>query len=208
MEKKYFSVLLIIVSLTLILGLLPIHGENDIYDSVIRLHILANSDSEADQSLKLLVRDDVLLYVGGLVEGAKTRDEALVIVEDNLEKIEEEANDSLKAHGSEYVASARLISEFYPTKSYGKACFPCGEYKSLQIKIGEAEGQNWWCVLFPSLCYKAAVKKQDDVLEDTFVSVGLTPEQYRIITESNSNGKYKIRFKILEFFKDLANDFS
>lgn len=210
MEKKAFAVLLIAVSLTLVIGLLPIHGEAEIYDSVVRLHVLANSDSEKDQALKLLVRDDIVALTQTLLAECKTRKEAIDVIEKNLDLYKKTAEKTVSENGSSAPISVSLGEEYYPTRQYESAAFPSGEYISLQIKIGEAEGKNWWCVLFPPICLSAASSvKNSATLEDSFIAAGLTPEQYRIITEteSNSGGKYEIRFKILEIFKEISRLF-
>ncbi len=208
MEKKAFAVLLITVSLALLLGLLPIHGEREVYESVIRLHILANSDSDEDQALKLKVRDSIIEFTNGLLSDCEKREEAILLMEKNLSKYEDIANATLKENGSSYKAEVVFSEEYYPTRVYESAAFPGGKYLSLQIKIGEAVGQNWWCVLFPPICLSAA-SKNDDGLKDGFIAAGLTGEQYRIITESNGDGegKYEIRFKILEIFEELIKKF-
>ena len=204
MEKKAFAVLLIAVSFTLILGLLPVHGENKIYDSVVRLHVLANSDSEEDQAIKLKVRDSVLELTKELLADCRDRKEAVLVMEKNLYLFEECANTTLSENGSLHKASVVFCEEYYPTRQYESAAFPAGEYLSLQIKIGEAEGKNWWCVLFPPICLSAASKNEDS-LKDGFIAAGLTGEQYRIITQSEDEGqgKYEIRFKILEIFEQI-----
>lgn len=207
MEKKAFSVLLIAVSIALLLGLLPIHGEREIYESVVRLHVLANSDSEEDQALKLKVRDSVIKFTDELLSDCETRDEAAVLMGENLEGFEKVANSVLLENGSDQRAKVVFGEEYYPTRVYEDAAFPSGKYLSLQIKIGEAEGKNWWCVLFPPICLSAASKK-DESLENGFIAAGLTGEQYRIITESNTDGgKYEIRFKILEIFEEIIKRF-
>ncbi len=211
MERKAFTVLLIAVSLTLILGLLPIHGEGEIYDSVVRLHVLANSDSEEDQAMKLLVRDDIIALTQSLLADCTTRAEALDVIESNLDLFRDTAMETLKNNGSDHIVTVSLGEEYYPTRQYESSAFPSGEYISLQIKIGKAKGQNWWCVLFPPICLSAAsTKTSESNLEDAFIAAGLTPEQYRIITETDpeeNGGKYKIRFKILEIFQDIARIF-
>ncbi|MEE0968422.1 MAG: stage II sporulation protein R [Clostridia bacterium] len=208
MEKKAFSVLLIAVTLTLIIGILPVHGERQIYDSVVRLHVLANSDSEEDQALKLHVRDRILSLTESLLSEAGTRDEAAKIINKNLILFEECALSALREKGSEYGVSVSMGKEQYPTREYQSAAFPGGEYLSLQIKIGSAEGKNWWCVLFPPICLSAASGDKDEGLEGAFIAAGLTPDQYKIITETDeSAGKYRIRFKILEIFEEIAGLF-
>ena len=207
MEKKAFVILLIAVSLTLTLGMLPIHGENKIYDSVVRLHVLANSDSEEDQALKLKVRDGILEMTEELLAEAATREEAIDIIENNLERYKATAEGVLAENGSDYTAQVTLGEEYYPTRVYESSAFPCGEYVSLKINIGKAEGKNWWCVLFPPICLSAA-STGGNSMENAFIAAGLTPEQYRIITENNQNGgKYEIRFKLLEIFKEIKRMF-
>lgn len=210
MEKRAFSVLLIAVTLTLVIGLLPIHGEGAVYDSVVRLHVLASSDSEDDQALKLLVRDEILVLTEELLANSSTRAEALIIIEENLHLFRECAEAVIEKHGSGESIEVSLGKEYYPTRQYDLAAFPSGEYMSLQIKIGAAEGKNWWCVLFPPICLSAAKRadKNENSLEDAFIAAGLTGEQYRIITESENTGKYKVRFKILEIIKEIGNIFS
>ena len=177
--------------------LLPVHGESEIYDSVIRLHVLANSDSDGDQAQKLLVRDRVIEVTGTLLKGAETRDEAEVILRQNLGKLREAAEEVLRQNGCFDAVAVSLGREDYPTRRYERLAFPAGEYLSLRVMIGEAAGANWWCVLFPPLCLSAATTKKE--AEEAFLAAGLTEEQYRIITDSEST-KYKLRFKILEFF--------
>ncbi len=184
----------------ILLGLMPVHGESEIYDSVVRLHVLANSDSDYDQALKLKVRDGVLNAASEIITGCTTREEAITALSANLDTIQLAAAEVINAEGSTYPVTVELGEEEYPTRSYESICFPSGTYMSLRVMIGEAEGKNWWCVLFPNLCLKAATKKE---AEDAFIQAGLTPEQYKIITESDGT-KYTVRFKVLEILEELA----
>ena len=174
----------------------PIHGEEKIYDSVIRLHVIASSDSEEDQALKLKVRDALLAEMPRVLTDCESRDEARKNLEDALPSLTECARSVLSREGYTYGCSLSLTDEKYPTRSYEDVCFPAGEYCSLQVKLGESEGKNWWCVLFPELCLSGASSA-----ESAFIEVGFTPEQYKIITESDET-KYKIRFKFLEVIED------
>ncbi len=185
------------------MAFLPVHGEEAIYDSVIRLHVLANSDSKEDQALKLTVRDAVLEKTGGLLAGVSDREEAALILSDALPLLQQTAEQTLTAAGAPAPVRVTLSEEDYPTRQYETLAFPAGEYLSLRVMIGEAAGQNWWCVLFPPLCLSAASSKSE--AETAFLSAGLTDEQYRIITDSG-NAKYKLRFKILEVAEDLFGD--
>lgn len=194
MYKKLITVAIAILGITVLLNLLPIHGEAEIYENVLRLHVLANSDSEEDQTLKLKVRDRVLADTQELFSGIKSKTEAQSILQNELDRIENIAKCAVEEAGYSYSVKVELGEEEYPTKNYESCCFPAGEYLSLQIKIGEAEGQNWWCVLFPPMCVGAASDS------NAFAEVGLTGDQYNIITQTDAP-KYKVRFKLLETFE-------
>ena len=198
MKKR---ILILFLTLTLIVGLLailPVHGESDIYDSVLRLHVIANSDSDEDQALKLLVRDAILVEAKALLDGVSDRESAEKIISQSTEHLRLVAESVVRENGYSYPVSISLGKENYPTKNYESCAFPAGEYTSLQIKIGDASGQNWWCVLYPPLCLSAATD------EGAYASVGITDGQYQIITDTK-NPKYKIRFKILESFSEIVN---
>ena len=182
----------------LLFCVLPIHGESEIYDKVLRLHVIANSDREVDQELKLAVRDAVLDYTAPLLGRAESKDESACIIESHKAEIERVARSALEARGCGDSVSLEVCRERYPMKDYESFCFPSGEYLSVKVMIGESAGKNWWCVLFPRLCTDLATSK-----EEQFVAVGFTPEQYKIITESDT-ATYKIRFRLLEFFEELG----
>lgn len=198
--KRALGFLMAAILLVAAFAILPIHGEEAVYDSVIRLHVLANSDETADQQLKLAVRDTVLATTSALLQDTKTRDEAERILSENLEQIRTAAEACVRKNGSSDAVVVSLGEEDYPTREYENLAFPAGEYLSLRVMIGEAAGKNWWCVLFPPLCLSAATTKAE--AEEVFLSAGLTEEQYRIITDSD-NTKYKLRFKILEVAQGL-----
>ena len=202
--KKLLICTFIILALSLIAGMLPIHGESEIYDTVVRLHVLANSDSEEDQALKLKVRDEVIAAVTPLVDGCKTQAEAIAVIEKIIPDIEERASEKIKGEGYGYSVKVLLGEEYYPTKTYETCAFPKGKYVSLRVLIGEGEGENWWCCLFPPLCLSAATDSSDGSNEDAFISVGLTGDQYKVITETK-NPKYRVRFKILETISSWFN---
>ncbi len=187
----------------LALSVMPIHGEEGIYENVIRLHVIANSDSEEDQRLKLAVRDAILDLCAPELSECRSREEAQATVSRLSENIEEVARQTLLAQGCEDSVTVHIGEERYPEKQYESLCFPSGTYLSLRVCIGEAAGQNWWCVLFPPICMSAATATKEQA-EDAFVAVGFTPEQYRIITETDQV-TYKIKFKFLEFFDQLKN---
>ena len=196
--RKWTTLLLAATMLLSAFLILPVQAQGEIYDSVIRLHVLANSDSEKDQALKLEVRDAVLAYTERLLADAKSMEEANGRLRDSLSQIREIAERTLAEKGESYTVAATLTKETYPRRIYETAALPAGEYLSLQVKIGEAAGQNWWCVLFPPLCLSAAAGER----ETACLSAGLTEEQYRLITETEGT-KYKLRFKILEVAEEL-----
>ena len=178
---------------------MPIHGEEKIYDSVLRLHVIANSDSEEDQALKLKVRDSVLAESERFLAQADGRESAELALQNALPYLTECAQKVVDENGFDYQCELTLSRERYPEKSYESVCFPSGEYMSLQVKLGEHEGKNWWCVLFPQLCLSAS-----SGAEELLSEVGLTPDQYKIITQSEET-KYKVRFKFLELIEETLN---
>ena len=199
--KTTKRILILFLSLALLIGLLavlPIHSESNIYENVLRLHVIANSDSEEDQALKLLVRDAILAETQKLLANISDKKSAENIILQNTEQLRLIAEKVVIENGFSYPVSITLGKEEYPTKNYESCAFPSGEYTSLQIFIGDASGKNWWCVLYPPLCLSAATDK------DAFASVGITDSQYQIITDTQ-NPKYKIRFKILESFSEALN---
>lgn len=199
MPKRFYVAIVILLITMMALSFLPVHGERDIYDTVVRLHVLANSDTEEDQALKLMVRDGVLEAATPLVEGCTTQAEAVEALTTHLPELEAAALAVMESEGYDYPVTVLLGEEDYPTRTYESCAFPAGTYVSLRVLIGSGEGQNWWCCLFPPLCLSAATAKQDN--EDAFIQVGLTKDQYGIITETGKT-KYKVRFKILEVLED------
>ena len=200
--KKIIALFCVLILCVAVCGILPIHGEEKIYESVVRLHVLANSDSEEDQALKLKVRDAVLAYTSPLVIDSASREEAIEILTGELDGIKAVAQKAVEDNGYDYPVDVTLTLEEYPTRNYESMSFPSGEYVSLRVLIGESEGQNWWCVLFPPLCLSAACEKSSN--EEAFVAVGLTSEQYKIITETDDT-KYQLRFKILEAIEEIVD---
>ena len=199
MPKRFYVAIVILLIAMMALSFLPVHGERDIYDTVVRLHVLANSDTEEDQALKLMVRDGVLEAAAPLVGGCTTQAEAVEALTAHLSDLEAAALSVVQSEGYDYPVTVLLGEEDYPTRVYESCAFPAGTYVSLRVLIGEGEGQNWWCCLFPPLCLSAATAKSDN--EDAFIQVGLTKDQYGIITETGKT-KYKVRFKLLEVIED------
>lgn len=196
--KRILTLSVIVATLILVVGLLPVHGEEQIYNKVVRLHVLANSDDEEDQAVKLAVRDAILDVTVPLLQDCKTKEEAVTLLEGSRPLLIEAAQSVLQKEGIDHTVTIEMGLENYPTRTYDNLCFPAGEYISMRVNIGEGEGQNWWCCLFPPLCLGTATVSEKKA-EDACISVGFTPTQYKIITESNKP-VYRARFKILEFF--------
>ncbi len=182
-----------------LLSILPVHGEDAVYDNVLRLHVLPNSDAQDDQALKLSVRDGVLAEVSCILDGCESFDEANARLTASLGRVRSAAEDIVAREGYDYPVEVSLGREEYPTKDYESFCFPSGEYTSLRVMIGESGGKNWWCVLFPELCLGAASDTSDK-----FISAGFTPDQYKIVTESD-DGEYEVRFKLLEVLEEIVS---
>ena len=190
-----------ILALTLILSaflILPVHAATEVYDSVIRLHVLANSDSEEDQALKLQVRDAVLAYTEPIIGQASSKEQAKELLAKELDGIRALAEQTLQERGAPNTVSVTLDMEEYPRRTYERAALPAGEYLSLRVMIGEAQGQNWWCVLFPQMCLSAAAEEQ----KATCLAAGLSEGQYRFITGSDGTG-YRVRFKLVEIVEGI-----
>jgi stage II sporulation protein R len=183
----------LVLALCFLCSFVPTESDFAIYRNTVRLHVLAHSDSEHDQSVKLFVRDRVLEELRILLENAEAPEDAVAVIAENLEYLRLICDETLAALGEEKKAVLTLSEEKYPTRHYENMQLPAGVYQSLQIKIGDAKGQNWWCVLFPTLCTSAAKT------EATLIKTGFTSEQIGVLTDGESP-KYKIKFKILEFF--------
>lgn len=198
---RYFIIFTSLVLIAAICGaLLPVHGEVGLYDKMIRLHVIANSDDGGDQELKLAVRDAVLEKTKELVCGASGVAEAKEAIEARRGALLEACREKIAAMGYDYPVRIELGYEKYPERSYDGVSLPAGDYYSVRVLIGEAEGKNWWCVLFPPLCVGAA--KDRSGRDSVMASAGLSREQVDIMTE-NEDGKYVLKFRIVEFFRRI-----
>ena len=192
--------LLTAVGVFLLSGALSLQTQSALADKVVRLHVLANSDSEADQFLKLTVRDAVLAETEVLLEGVENRDTAAQVLRAQLPQLRRTAERTMAEQGSHYPVEVRLETAEFPTKTYDGFALPAGEYLALRVLIGEAAGQNWWCVVFPPLCSAAASE-----VGETAVAAGMSGEQVRLITEEEG---YVLKFKCVELWQQLRSRFS
>ncbi len=173
-------------------------------DNLIRLHVVANSDSPEDQELKRTVRDSILEYVRNKVKDSENVEQTRSIILDNISGITSVAEQTIAASGSSYDVKASLGSYPFPTKAYGDIMLPAGEYQALRVVIGNGDGANWWCVLFPPLCFVDVTHGTvpDEIKED--LKKVLTEEEYQLVTSSDEETDIpvKIKFKIVEVFQD------
>ena len=163
-------------------------------ENILRLHVVANSDRQEDQDLKLRVRDAVLEEANRWCQGAETLEEANVQICTHLEGIRGAAENAIKANGFTDRATVQVTEEFFPTRTSENFTLPAGRYRALRVVIGEGEGHNWWCVVFPALCLPAAGEK--DVL-------ATLPENQRKVAQSP--GRYQVEFKLAEWYEELKN---
>lgn len=174
---------------------------NDIEESVLRLHIVANSDSDEDQALKLIVRDEVVDRCGFLFENCASAEQSIKTAADNIGFIKYVAEQVITENGYNYDADCQVTQCVFPTKQYERpgdsvVSLPRGEYNALNIKIGGAQGKNWWCVMYPPLCFVDGVASVPDETDELLKSQ-LTASEYELITESD-RPDIKIKFKIAE----------
>lgn len=176
--------------------------QNSIAEEVIRFHVLANSDSQKDQALKLKVKNSVINMLSKELENSKSKNNTKEMLIKNIPNIKAKALEVIKENGYNYPVSVSIENSYFPTKTYGDISLPAGEYEALKIEIGNAKGQNWWCVMFPPLCFvdvtvKEAPEKDKNLLKDI-----LTEEEYELISKEENKDKIdvKIKFKIIEFF--------
>lgn len=191
MKRKTTGWILWGVGLIFLLLLLPAGRADNLYSSVIRIHILANSDSPEDQAVKLTVRDELLSYSEQKLSGAADREAAKRLISAAIPDLERIADETLARAGRSERATVCLTEEYYPARHYESLSLPAGEYLSLQVRIGEGEGQNWWCIFFPPICLNTAAEPDDALME-----AGMTEENVKTVTVRE--GEYRIRFKILD----------
>ena len=160
-------------------------------NSVLRLHIIANSDSEIDQQLKLAVRDSVLNATGEMFYLVKDKEEAVTVTNEHREYIENIAKSTVLQRGFNYSVRVKLVNMYFETREYDNVVMPAGYYDAVRIEIGEAKGKNWWCVLFPPMCLSTAMSDKS-----------VTKDQNRVIA-----GGYEIRFAIVEALESLIKRF-
>ena len=192
--KDFLFTVIMLLGITLTFAVMPTEKDASIYTDTVRLHILASSDSESDQALKYEIRDRLLSKYARELGKADSPSEAKESVEALTSAIEEDVNLWLDEYGIDYGCEVTVGVEWYDTREYESFTLPKGYYTSLRVMLGEAEGKNWWCVMYPPLCLDIAT---EDSPSDDAVA-GYTKEEYSLIT----NDGYNVKFKILEVFSD------
>lgn len=175
---------------------------SDIANSVFRLHVIANSDEKEDQELKLKVRDNVLSYMNKICENVTTKEDAILIANEHIDEFKEIALNTIHENGYDYSVNVRIGNFSFPTKTYGDISLPAGLYDALRIEIGEAKGQNWWCVMFPPLCF---VDVSSGIVPDDSKETmkdNLSDEEFSLISD-NEDSNVKFKFKLIEWFQNV-----
>ncbi len=171
----------------------------DISNSVFRLHVIANSNSDEDQNLKYKVRDNLLKYMNTICKDCSSKEEAISVASMHEDDFKQIALETIKNEGFSYDVKVEIGNFEFPTKQYGDISLPAGLYDALKVEIGNANGRNWWCVMFPSLCFvdiSSGIVPEES--KDELQNV-LSDEEYAIISDNSSYG-IKFKFKLLEFF--------
>ncbi|MBE6807319.1 MAG: stage II sporulation protein R [Ruminococcaceae bacterium] len=183
------------LALCLLCSILGIYGQaQGVRDSVVRLHILANSDSTADQTLKLQVRDALTAASAGWLDGATNREDALSLAKQNLPRLQAVAEQTVAAAGADYPVTVQLKELYFTTRQYDTVTLPAGMYDAVQVTLGAGKGQNWWCVVFPPFCAGAATQPE------RFLSPG---QQDYVENEP----RYRVRFKVVEWLESFCQLF-
>ena len=186
--KKILTPTVLILLCTIFIAAMPTEAEGAIYEDTVRLHILANSDSAEDQAVKLVLRDEILKKYGKQLSVFESVEKAEFELSEMLPEIKVFSDGVLKELGYGAECEVTLSEEWYDTRSYDGFILPAGYYTSLRIIIGEGEGHNWWCVMFPPLCLDVACAESK-----------YTPEEEILITK-----KYNVKFKMLELISEIA----
>lgn len=175
----------------------------EMQDKAFRLHILANSDSSADQDIKYALRDYIITDLGYIFRSCKTKDETVMLASRDLPLISERANEFLQRNGCDYRAECRVEKCSFPTRRYGDYTLPAGEYDALRIVLGEGKGHNWWCVLFPSVCLPAAAEKSSlparEFYEEQKTHAKMTADSLAV----ESGKGIEVKFAVYEWLREV-----
>ena len=201
--KRFFVVLIVFAFFVFVSAISYVNAvSEDIADSVFRLHVIANSDSKEDQDLKYKVRDAVLEYMNNISAECSSKEEVIKLAYEHQNDFISVAEKVIKENGFDYNVKIEIGNFEFPTKYYGDISLPAGFYDALKIEIGEAKGQNWWCVMFPPLCF---VDVTSGVVPDESKQImqnNLSDEEYSLISD-NESSDIKFKFSLIEFFNNI-----
>lgn len=203
--KKYLFLLIVLISFIILSAYSYASAINeDLSNNVFRLHVIANSDSKEDQDLKYKVRDKLIEYMKSLTTNINTKEEVIEIANNHISDFESIAKEVITKNGFDYDVKVEIGNFSFPTKQYGDISFPAGFYDALKVEIGSAKGQNWWCVMFPPLCFVDVTsgivpEESKENLQDN-----LGKEEYDIISNTEDSEIVNFKFKIVEFFENLG----
>lgn len=201
--KRFFILLILLILYTFVSAFYYSNAVcSDISDSVFRLHVIANSDSPADQNLKYIVRDSIIDYINEISSSATSKEEVLQIAKSNISEIQSIAINTVRKEGYDYSVNVEVGNFVFPKKTYGDITFPPGFYDALKVEIGEAKGQNWWCVMFPPLCFvdvTSGIVPDESKLK---MQENLSQEEYKLISQESTN--VKVKFKIVEVLQNFT----
>jgi len=201
--KRFTLLLLLLFIYTFICAFSYVNAvSTNIQDSVFRLHVIANSDSEEDQNLKYIVRDKILEYVNSVSYGTSSKEDVITMCKNNMQEIQKIAEDTIYENGYNYPVKISIGNFAFPTKTYGDISFPAGFYDALKIEIGNASGQNWWCVMFPPLCFVDVTSGVVPEESKEIIKENLSDEEFKLLSENSDNVNFK--FKIVEMFQNIT----
>lgn len=203
--KKYILLLIVSVLFLLLSAYSYVNAvSNNLSNSVFRLHVIANSDSEEDQDLKYKVRDRLIEYMNTLTNDMNSKEEVIEIAKAHLENFKEIAQNVVKENGYNYDVNVEIGNFSFPTKTYGDISFPAGFYDALKVEIGKAEGQNWWCVMFPPLCFVDVTSGVVPEESKENLEENLGDEEYELISDAENDSILNVKFKIIELFESIG----
>ncbi len=191
---------LLIVAMTGVVGYLLWQVESmegtqrGIASQIIRLHVIANSDDEKDQELKLKVKERVVVFLRGVMSEADSVERARSIIQKHLGDVEQIAEETMRSEGYDYDAKASLDETYFPIKEYGEFTFPAGEYEALRVQIGKSEGHNWWCVMYPTLCFVDATYQIVPEQSKEKLKTSLTEQEYQTLLDGGGDLSYSFKF--------------
>ena len=193
-------VFLLFFSFLTVMTMIAEKSAKEVRDGVVRFHIVANSDSDSDQQNKYALRDGIAVLCNSLFENSKSKEQSLKIARDNKEIIEQKAKEILQQKDCNDNVYISVTKRFFPTRHYEGVSLPAGVYDTIDVKIGKAEGQNFWCVMFPGICIGGSSKQNKEKMQSV-----LSKDGYELVTQKTPEIKFK--FKLIELFQMVKNRF-